>query len=165
MGSSRSLEQCSLIEESDASSSVSLVERGLNCILQGHYAEGAAFFALARGRLFPNQEQLTAALDAVNNSTTSYLYAQQALHDASKRFTESDIEQQAKIAALKKLLPTLIVDTDKASHASVRPRKTFKDHQSLHLLRQPPSEDGNPLPALYITCFGRFEVRRFSAVD
>ncbi len=174
MGSSYSPEPEAFIIEPDASSSVSLVAHGLNCIEQGHYAEGAAFFGLVRERLFPGQVQLTAALDALNKATASYLYAQQALQEASKRFAESDSEQQAQIAALKKLLPTLMEETENISHVQAQLRKNTKGHQSLRLLRlhQPSagsskayqassSEAENTLPALYITCFGRFEVRRF----
>ncbi len=173
MTSSLSPEQDALLEESDGSLSIFLLERGLNCIEQGHYAEGAAFFVLARERLFPNQMQLTAALDALNNAIASHLHAQQTLHEASKCFAESDTEQQAQIAALKKLLPTVAGDTLPIISTVTELRKTPKGNQSLRLLpsstsTSEPSEkyhrsspkDRNTLPALYITCFGRFEVRR-----
>jgi len=173
MTSSLSPEQDALLEESDGSLSIFLLERGLNCIEQGHYAEGAALFALARERLFPNQTQLTSTLDALNNAIASHLHAQQALHEASKRFAESGTEQQAQIAALKKLLPTVVEDTLPVISTVTELRKTSKGYQSLQLLpsstsTSEPSEkyhrsspkDRSALPALYITCFGRFEVRR-----
>ena len=173
MGLSRSPEQDALIVESDDSSSFSLLERGLSCFEQGHYAEGAAFFRLAREQLFPDQVQLATALDGLNKAIASYLHAQHALHEASKSFAESDTEQQAQIEALKKLLPTLTEDILPASSSGTQLRKNPGRNQSLRLLRLSTStaehsekhqtsspEDRNTLPALYITCFGRFEVRR-----
>ena len=165
MSSSHSTEHDTSMMKPDSSSPVSLVERGLRCIEQGHYAEGADLFKLAREQLFTGQGQLTAALDTLNQATMSYLDAQRTLLEASKHLAESDVEQQAQIAALKKLLPTLVEDVDIASYARVELGNNSKGHQSLQLLRTPPSEDGNPLPTLYLTCFGHFEVRRFSPYD
>ena len=152
-------EQGGLIVEYDASSSISLVEHGLNCIQQERYTEGVAFFALARERLFPHPVPFMSALDVLDQAIASYLHSQQAL-----------AEQQAQLDALNKLLMTLMKDI--ASPTRARPRETREGHQPLQLLqptkptaensRQYPSslEEGNTLPALYITCFSRFEVRR-----
>ncbi|TMC95976.1 MAG: hypothetical protein E6J11_12575, partial [Chloroflexi bacterium] len=148
MSSSHSTEHDTSMMKPDSSSPVSLVERGLRCIEQGHYAEGADLFKLAREQLFTGQGQLTAALDTLNQATMSYLDAQRTLLEASKHLAESDVEQQAQIAALKKLLPTLVEDVDIASYARAEPGNNSKGHQSLQLLRTPPSEDGNPLPTL-----------------
>ncbi|TMC88676.1 MAG: hypothetical protein E6J22_15400, partial [Chloroflexi bacterium] len=104
MSSSHSTEHDTSMMKPDSSSLVSLVERGLRCIEQGHYAEGADLFKLAREQLFTGQGQLTAALDTLNQATMSYLDAQRTLLEASKHLAESDVEQQAQIAALKKLL-------------------------------------------------------------
>ncbi len=115
----------------------SLLRSGLNCIRQGRYADGVAFFALARERLAPDQMQLAAVLDTFISGYRSYWQAQQVLQQASKHFAEVDAEQQVQIAVLEKLLPT-----------SMRDRDTNLN------------EDSEALPALDITCFGRFEVRR-----
>ncbi|GAC1384219.1 MAG: hypothetical protein NVS4B9_27530 [Ktedonobacteraceae bacterium] len=160
--------------EPDAPSAISLVEYGLNHIQQGRYAEGAIFFRQARERLFPAQAQLIATLDALSKATSHYLHAQQTLHEASKYFAEADIEQQAQIAALKKLLPDLEENTDIASFTRVQARKSSKGQQAFQVVRpfQYAAENAkeyeltrlleneSTLPSLYITCFGRFEVRR-----
>jgi DNA-binding SARP family transcriptional activator len=156
----------------DASSPASLVEYGIQCIEQGHFAEGTAFLEQARRQLLPHQRQLTAALEAMNAAITSRLQAQQALQDASKRFTESDSEQQVRLDALKKLLPSP-EEAIPVSSARAQARKDLKRRPSLRLL--PPllaadqpsatyqslsSEECCALSSLHITCFGRFEVRR-----
>jgi DNA-binding SARP family transcriptional activator len=173
MGTSRSSEQDALTEGSDAISSISLIERGLNCIQQGYCVEGAAFFRLACERLCSDQVQLATTLDALSKAIMSYVHAQQVLHEASKRFAEFDTEQQAHIDALKKLLPTVVEDTLPTSVTGTQPRKNSGGNQSLRLLRLPASttdhperhqtslpDDQNTPPPLYITCFGHFEVRR-----
>jgi DNA-binding SARP family transcriptional activator len=174
MGSSRSSEQDALTEGSDAISSFSLIEGGLNCLQQGHYAEGADFFMLARERLYTSQEvQLTAALDTLNKAIASHLHAQQALHEASMLFAETDTEQQAQIEELKKLLSTTVEVKLPGSSTGTKLRKTPRENQSLRLVPPPTviveqfeqhqtasQENRNTLPALYITCFGHFEVRR-----
>src|SRR5258706_5026100 len=137
MGSLRSPEPNVSMPEPDASSSASLIERGLSCIQEGRYVEGVAYLKLAREQLFPNQAQLTTTIDALNKATESYLLAQQALLEVSKRFAKSDIEQQAQIAALKKLLLTLVEDVDSVSHAQARSEKHSESRQPLQLVRLP----------------------------
>jgi DNA-binding SARP family transcriptional activator len=166
-------EQHSPTGEPDVSSTASLLERALDCIRQGLSVEGIAFLTLARERLFPDQLQLTAAIDSLDKAVASHLHAQQALHEASKRFAESDSELQAQIAALKKLLPTVVEDTPPASSIVTQLRKTPRGNESLRLLppttsAAEPSDtyqmssptDRTNLPALSITCFSHFEVRR-----
>jgi DNA-binding SARP family transcriptional activator len=168
MESSYSPEQDVTILEPDAFSSVSYVEQGLNCIEQKHYLEGVAFFRLARERLCSDQMQLAATLEALIKTIMSYLNAQQALHEASKNFTEFDTQQQAQIEALQKILPTKVENTLPASSNGTQLRKNSGENQPLRLLQLPtsvtehqisPPEDQNTLPPLFITCFGRFEVR------
>lgn len=167
MKSSYPPEQDGLKVEYDTSSPISLVEHGLNCIQQGHYTEGEASFALARERLLPDQLPLISALGALNQAVAVYLHSQQVL-----------AEQQAQIGALNKLLVTLMKDMEIASPTRSQPRENLKGYQPLQLqlpIKPPaenskqhpssPLEDGNTLPALYITCFSRFEVRRSSPSD
>lgn len=174
MSLSLSSEQEAFTKGFDAYSPASLAEYGIQCIEQGHYTEGTAFLGLARQRLFPHQLQLTCVLDGLNTAIRSRLQAQQALQDASRRFTESDSEQQVWIDALKKLLPALVEEALPASSTRTQARKDLKGRPSLRLLpplledderspmHQPPSsEERGALPALHITCFGRFEVRRY----
>ena len=160
------------------SSLVSLLERGLHCIRQGRYTEGVALFTLARERLTPDQMQLAAVLDAFIQGYSKYWQAQQVLHQASKSFAEADEEQQARIAILEKLSSTLIQDRDTDSTLHAIPRTLINSNyqqtmqsslsslaavypQGAHLQAIAQlDENRGTLPALYITCFGRFEVRR-----
>src|SRR5260370_37631280 len=89
--------------ESDVSSTASLLERALNCIRQGLFAEGTAFLTLAREQLLPNQLQLIAVIGPLSHASATHAHAQQALHEASKRFRGSDSEPQAQMPALTKL--------------------------------------------------------------
>jgi DNA-binding SARP family transcriptional activator len=158
---------------------VSLLESGLNCIRQGRSTEALVFFILARERLTPDQVQLAAVLDTFIQCCGKYWQAQEALHQASKRFAEIDAEQHAQIAILEKHLPTLMQDrdTDSALHAIPQPLKNSNRFQAVqsslslvetvyppgeHLQAVAHLEDSSVLPALYITCFGRFEVKRSS---
>ncbi len=157
---------------------VSLLESGLTCIRQGRSTEGVILLALARERLTPDQVQLATVLDTFIQDYEKYWQAQEVLHQASKRFAEIAAEQPAQIAILEKHLPTLMQDRDTDSTLRAIPR-TLKN-SNYHQNMQPsfPSveavhpqgahqqtvahvdEASDALPALYITCFCRFEVRR-----
>ena len=157
---------------------VSLLESGLNCIRQGRSTEGVILLALARERLTPDQVQLAAVLDTFIQDYEKYWQAQEVLHQASKRFAEIDGEQQAQIATLEKHLPTLMQerDTDSALHAIPKPLKNSDYPQAVQSSlssveavypqgahQQTVAQVGeasDALPALYITCFCHFEVRR-----
>ncbi len=160
------------------SSVISLLERGLNCIRQESYTEGLIFFEQARQQLIPNQMQLAAMLDTLMQDCEKYWQAQQALNQASKRFAEIDAELQAQIAILEKVIPTFMQerDTDSTLHAIPQSLKNSNGHQmmqsSLSSVETVYSqgtpqqtvayrdESSDTLPALYITCFCRFQVRR-----
>jgi DNA-binding SARP family transcriptional activator len=107
----------SLSPEKDGST-ISFIERGLECIRQGHYPEAVTFFALARERLSPEQSRFAAVLDVFTQGYIRYWKAEQALHLASKYFAEVDAERQEQIAALEKVLLTLIQDKHAASVGS-----------------------------------------------
>lgn len=139
-----------LLRTPSAPSVASLLERGLQWLRQGHYTEGVILFALAREQLTPDQVQLAAVLDTFIQDCGKYWQAQQALHQASKHFAEADEEQQAQITALEKLLPTLMKEKGEAPFVDSRLQQALT-----HL-----DGDSKTLPGLYITCFGRFEVKR-----
>ena len=169
-------------ERSEASSAYALLGSGINCIQQGRYSEGMAFFALARERLSPNMIHLSIVLDTFIQDYVDFWQAQQAFQQASERFVKARTIQQTHAASLEKLLSKLVKDTDSNPYATT---KKGSDNQPLS---QPLSEEssgdrlvptfiGNapqsnpvkgsqlaeeniPLPALYFTCFGRFEVKR-----
>ena len=162
---------------SDMPFAVHLIERGLNYIQQGWHAEGAAIFELAREQLAPGQGSLAASLDAFIQGYVDYRCAQQALQEASIRFARAYAEQQARVVTLRSLLSTFLGELH-AQHSSLY---SCADTANTHL---PQSSDSRPtpvqsspasllksplftedsgdsvLPALYVTCFGRFEVRR-----
>lgn len=165
--------QVKQLEGHDSASLILLIERGLSCLEQGYFAEGAVLFRLARSQLFSDQIPMCATLDAVSEAIKNYLQAQQALQEASKRFAVSDTEQQIQVEALKILLPTLVEGTQPMPSAGTQSGKKAREKQALRLLRpsvlmaERPRErqvavsaNYNALPALYITCFGHFEIRR-----
>ncbi len=166
---------------SEASSPAALLERGIQCFREGCFVEGVTCFALARERLSAEQMQFAAVLDAFIQSHTSYWQAQQALFKASKRFVETETEQQTRLLSLEKLLLTLKEATNRTfqpqavaqpflntqsdqMHQSHRPSSTDSDEERSLPPPQPFSKDSKALPALYVTCFGHFEVRRFDQV-
>ncbi len=190
MDSSLLPEQDTLVGASESFSPSRLLESGFLCIRQGRYAEGVAFFALACERLSPDLAHLAAALDAFTQSHKTYLRAQEELLQASKHFARADAEQQVQLAALENLLSILPGEMNKVSHNVDRLQQNARGNRLLHVLRPspedfnsnqlsmqspqrtaennrgnqslPPSppEESTTLPALYITCFGRFEVKR-----
>src|SRR5207302_5247072 len=117
MNLSCQFEQVAFTVELEDASLVALLEQGLQCIRHGHYTEGAAFFALAREQLSSDCACIASMLDGLIQSSTNYRYAQQALHEASKRFAETDSAQQAHMEDLEKLLPTLMEQTASVPHA------------------------------------------------
>ncbi len=137
MDSRLSPEQDTLFVAPEASSPGRLLESGFLCIRQGRYTEGVGFFALVRERLSPDQTHLAAVLDAFTQSHKTYSRAQEELLQASRHFASADAEQQTQFAALENLLSILLEETNKVT----------------------PNVD-TTLPALYITCFGHFEVKR-----
>src|SRR5438045_2722120 len=176
-------EQNTLMVEAEASSAASLLERGLNCVQQGRYAEGIAFFSLAHERLSPHQMHIAVVVDAFIQDYISYWQAQEALHQASKRLVEAQAKQQTRITALEKVLPDLKENTNSTSHAtnlsltnskglqlpqpqSLQPlSEDSRSHQSPSSPVEPnevaqSAEESDALPALYFTCFGHFEVKR-----
>src|SRR6266496_1091450 len=183
-------ERDALVAASEIPSPGRLLESGFLCVRQGRYVEGLTFFALARERLSTDQAHLAAVLDAYIRSHKTYLKAQEELLQASKRFARADAEQQVQIAALENLLSILPGEMNKASHNVnglqqnargnrllhvLRPssedlnsnplstpllQRTSEDNKGNHSLPPSPLEKDTTLPALYITCFGRFEVKR-----
>ena len=153
-----------------------LLERGIQSTQQGRHVEAVLYFSRALEQLSPDQFYYADALDNFIQSHTRYSQAQEALHTASKRFVEADAEQQSQLAALEKLLPVLREEMDrtpqprstaqpsKNSFEPLTPQLPFNNFddgqpsQSSHTLRK----DSDILPSLYITCFGRFEVRRLN---
>ena len=190
MDSPLSPDHNALVVTSETSSPGRLLESGFLCVRQGRYFEGLTFFALARERLSPIQADLAAVLDAFTQSHEAYSRAQEELLQASRHFAKADAEQQVQLTALENLLPILLEETNKVTpnvdrlpHNDrgnrrlrvLRPssedlnnnhlsapllQRTAEDNDDNQSLLPSPSEESTPLPALYITCFGHFEVQR-----
>lgn len=171
----------------DTSSTLALLESGLNCVRQGRFSEAVAHFALAREQLSPNLIHLATVLDACIQDYVDYWQAQQALHQASEHLVGVHTKQQARVTTLEKLLNTLMKTIPESKSAVPQPTKSPVDPQfpptsqpssfveeeaqssmssvvnlrpCKPLERVQHAEEGDALPALYFTCFGRFEVRR-----
>lgn len=182
MDLSLSTDHETLIVAPEASTVISLLERGIQCARQGAYAEGVAFFALAREHVTSELAALAAALDAIVKSNANYWQAQQMLHLASKRFAEADLEQKNSLLAIENLLPALsgetLQETQPITQSQALPlfagrvqpeqkpstvQAASTNSRATHATTgdSAPRAGGNHiLPDLYITCFGHFEVRR-----
>jgi DNA-binding SARP family transcriptional activator len=171
-------EQGALTGLSEASSLDVLLELGMQCFREGCFVEGVTCLALAREKLSADKMHIAAALDAFIQSHTNYWQAQEALFMASKRFVETETDQQTRLLSLEKLLLALTEDTNRASlpqavaqpslntqsdqvHQSHWSSSTGSDEKQLQLPPEPFAKDSKALPALHVTCFGHFEVRRF----
>lgn len=155
---------------SEASSIIHLLEHGLHCIRQGHSYEGASYFVLVREQLASDQMYLAPVLEAITQGFTSYWQAQEALLQASKTFARVDTEQQAQLEILASLLPAPVSEVGRMPPDGGGLLHDANDHgnRPLHLPQPTPGDFSSdqfskqaPLPALYITCFSHFEVRRF----
>lgn len=162
---------------------IALLQHGIDCAERGSYLEGAAFFAVARERLTLDQMEYAVLLDTFLQSHAAYFQAQQSLFISSRRFVEAESVQQTHLLMIKKLLHALNEEANATvqTPAETRPIETSERRQSLHHSAQSPPADFNrsngsdaagstprqpllngslALPDLYITCFGRFEVKR-----
>ncbi|GAC1404350.1 MAG: hypothetical protein NVSMB49_22750 [Ktedonobacteraceae bacterium] len=164
--------------DTPTSSVVSILECGLNCIRQERYSEGITFLARARERLTARQIKLADRIDAFIQDCETYNQAQQALHQASKRFAEFAEQQRTQIAIFERLLPTFMQDrdTDGTLHTLSQPLKnsnnqrmvqtSFPSVEAVYPQKGPQQtviyvdENSDVPPALSITCFSRFEVKR-----
>src|SRR5260370_4869386 len=81
----------------DTSSTLALLESGLNCVRQGRFSESVAHFALPREQLSPNLIHLATVLDACIQDYVDYWQAQHALRHASHDLVEDYPQQQAPV--------------------------------------------------------------------
>jgi DNA-binding SARP family transcriptional activator len=175
MSSSQSSEQYVENIEFGYLSPVQLLERGLRSVKEGRYVEGAVYFTLAREKLDGERLSLADLLDSFAQGYIAYWNAQQELIEASKRFVQADAEQQSRIASLETLLPILLKEShspqtkqpaiqqtagkDQTPVPFPVPAVTSEDSQH-PLSISARVEENEALPALYITCFGGFAVKR-----
>lgn len=155
MDMSCSSNKCLPTDGDEAYSAFSLLERAKAYIQQENLPEAVVFLKLARERLAPSQTQLASMLDAFIEEYSDYQRAQYLLQEASRHFAEADAELKRRTAHFAATLP---VHMNKAYTETTSPDlvSEIPDQQPLQL---PPRVSHVP-PDLYITCFGRFEVRR-----
>src|SRR5579859_2446780 len=150
---------------SDASSPTMLIECGLQCARQGNWSDAGYFFQLAHERLLLMEQQFVPELDQCIQVYMSYVQAQQDLHRASKQFAQAESTLQTQLLLLEKVLPTLRDSKERGQEQTATLTVTpLSNNYSAGTTVCPSSthtvKDGPDLPALHITCFGHFEVRR-----
>jgi DNA-binding SARP family transcriptional activator len=175
MSSSQSSEQYDENVEFERLSPVLLLERGLRSVREGYYVEGVVYFTLAREKLDGEWVSLAGLLDALTQGHIVYWDAQKDLLEASKRFVKVDEEQQSRIASLETFLPSLLKESHTLQTKQPAMEQLFGKDQTPVLFPAPavPFEDAQhslpisarveeneALPALSISCFGGFAVRR-----
>lgn len=156
-------------QQEDFSSSSVGIERGLSYLAQGRLTEGLEALHKA-SLLLPAQETpLAAALATLQETTDSFLHAQQRLHESSRHFAAVEREWQTQIETLDRLL--------RAGHTASRSVPSTEHLYTHQILRMPSASRATPLadistsqpgeaadarlpPPLYILCFGRFTVKR-----
>lgn len=165
----------------EVTSVISLLGRGLDYISQGRDVVGASLCALAREQLTSDQAEIAEMLDTFLASHAYYFQAQQAFHEASRRFVKAEAEQQDLHRRIEHLLSSLHEKTNTPLYSvQTQSSNISQDQQLAHLPALPPAhlngrgyiaqegknelEDAENaagmLSALVITCFGKFEVRR-----
>jgi DNA-binding SARP family transcriptional activator len=146
--------------DSETPSPAALIERGLNYARHGYFAEASALFSEARAGLSQSQPRLIEALETLILSYNAYWQVQQQLHDASRRFAQVSAEQQTCLNTVEQLVAGLDgqgseMGTREIEFITSNPQPPTPNPQPL-----PFEPETDNLPALYITCFGRFEVQR-----
>ena len=131
------------------------IEQGLRCAMQSHFADATAHFLKVRAHVSHAQTRFAVIIDAFLSSHSRYWAAQQALHSASQSFVVAYAEQLARLDELRQLLA-------EAPHQLVLPAQQVDARG--YTLQPPTDRSAAPvlpdLPALRITCFGRFSVQR-----
>jgi DNA-binding SARP family transcriptional activator len=157
-------------QTSDPGSAFTPIEQGLSYITQGYLIAGLELLHQAQQQLPIEQTSLYSALEALRQATSGYLHAEQRLHTASAEFADADRERRNSLEELMTLLRMV--------HPSSQPQRSlistetptdqilpWSEHVCSVLPQQEnishlPSSQSATLPALSITCFGHFSVRR-----
>ena len=139
-----------------------LLEGGIAWIRQGNYVGGMVLLVLAREILSHDQVHFATVIDAFLDNHRSYLQAQEDLFLASRRFAESEAEQQKLLLAVEQLLPTLRREIGGLSWAPVEEQRSLNGQSNQQSLTGDYflPKKSSALLGLYFTCFGRFEVKR-----
>lgn len=161
--------------ESEVAGSVRvLIQRSLNFLLHGNNAEGISLLAQVHARLTAESSQLVNLLEAVINTCTQYNLAQEALLHASRDYAKAEAERQVQLSILTTMLATQD-EENVAAPLTIVPLQGYLAYQCEEqksspsigkiastppLLASMTETRSECLPALSITCFGQFIVRR-----
>jgi DNA-binding SARP family transcriptional activator len=176
MDSEHSSERKTFSIASEATTLAHLLDSGLQCVKQGRYIEGVVFLTHARQQLTPGQRQIAIVLDVFLQSFELFTSSQELLRLTSTDFEKPDVEQTMTEAPVSDLLSSLVEAMEKPYLLKTtyeEPRgygqlvaqflepdsKDYGRNQSLALSQTEFSTDPSEL---YITCFGRFEVKRLN---
>jgi DNA-binding SARP family transcriptional activator len=151
-----------------------LIQHSLNFLLHGNNAEGIPLLVQAHAQLAAETSQLATLLEAAINTCTRYNVAQEALLNASRDYVKAEAERQTQLSILADTLATQD-GQNMAAPLTIIPLHQYLAHQrdeqnpipskgwtasTLPLPSSMAVTQSDPLPALSITCFGQFIVRR-----
>jgi DNA-binding SARP family transcriptional activator len=151
-----------------------LIQRSLNLLLHGNNAEGISLLAQAHACLTAESSQFVNLLEDAINTCTRYNLAQEALLNASMDYAKAEAERQVQLSILADMLATLD-EENMAAPLTIVPLHGYLAHQREEqksspsigkIASTPPlsssmtETQSERLPALSITCFGQFIVRR-----
>ena len=151
-----------------------LIQRSLNFLLHGNNHEGISLLAQAHARLTAESSQFVNLLEAAINTCTQYNLAQEALLNASRDYAKAEEERQVQLSILADKLATQD-EENMAAPLPIVPLHGYLAHQreeqksspSIGMIASTPplsssmtKTQNERLPALSITCFGQFIVRR-----
>lgn len=143
-----------------------LIQRSLNFLLHGNSVEGISLLVQAHTHLTAEMSQLVNLLEAVINTCTRYNVAQEALLNASSDYVKAEAERQTQLSILADMLATQDGQDITAPlttiplHRSLAHQREEQKSSPLPLSSSMNTTQSDCLPALSITCFGQFIVRR-----
>lgn len=133
-----------------------VLERGLEHVQQGRYAEGVALLKLVSECITPEQMPLDPGLKAFIQEYEKYQDALQLLYRTGIHLARLDAELRARITTLHASLPALLRGKKPTAHSDIYPHAASSP---LLQIPQIPEEDKAALLSLYATCLAPFEVR------
>jgi DNA-binding SARP family transcriptional activator len=131
------------------------IEQGILYAMQSYYPDATTHFLKVRAHTLSTHPRFAAIIDAFLSGHTRYWAALQTLHTASQSFTIAHAEQVARLDELRQLIT-------EGFQELMHPTQTtaVAAHVAQESPARPLEQTKADLPALTITCFGRFTVQR-----
>lgn len=143
-----------------AVSLAALLKQSVEQIRRGQMVEALALLSLARRQITAKQTHYITLLDTLMQKCMESCQARETLLEASKNFARADAELQTLLPLLEQtVMSTTMTPQTQLSPGDEWNAKSPSYHSSMTIVPMRPLESKH-LPALYITCFGRFEVQR-----